>query len=256
MIDTTNDETRLAQAHINRMQIAGVAASAAQRAAMFTLARGITSIGASKFLAIYPFIGATAGAHALDFLGGFDITWSGTTTHDANGITGNGTTGYGDTGFTPSTSAVGLQDDFGFTLYNRTATKTTTMIDMGATDGTRTSALQLRRADDDFVLHLNSGTGVNVAVGASAKDGVTVGVRRGSTDMELYKDGSSLTTSAIVSNGLPTRPVYIQAYNNNGTTAFYTDSNLAFAAIHKGFTAEQVTEWTNLINAVQTLLSR
>jgi len=52
---------------------------------------------------IYPFVGGTAVAHAQNLKSTqFTITWNGTVTHDANGITGNGTTGYGNTGYSPA----------------------------------------------------------------------------------------------------------------------------------------------------------
>jgi len=54
--------------------------------------------------AIYPFVGATAAAHALNLKStNYSILWHGAITHDANGITGDGLTGYGDTRFNPRT---------------------------------------------------------------------------------------------------------------------------------------------------------
>lgn len=55
--------------------------------------------------AIYPFIGGTAAQHAQNLKSSsYTITWGGTVTHGATGITGNGSTGYGDTTFNPRTA--------------------------------------------------------------------------------------------------------------------------------------------------------
>jgi len=255
MIETSEAGRALAQGFVNRVQQTGVTFSPTQRRALSIIGTAISTIGWSRFYAVYPFMGATAATHALDMMGGFDVTWSGGVTHDSNGITGNGTTGYGDTSFTPS-SDLSDQNSFGFTLYNRTATRTTTMIDIGGTDGTRVSALQLRRSDDLVILHLSTGTATQVLTGATEKDGIFVGVRRSSSDNEIYKNGASIVSSTTASTGKTTRPMFLLAYNNNGSPFLNSNSNLAFASIHTGLTANEVIYWTSSIQAAQTLLSR
>ena len=48
--------------------------------------------------AVYPFIGGNSMAHSLNLAStNYGITWNGTVTHNANGVTGDGATGYGDT---------------------------------------------------------------------------------------------------------------------------------------------------------------
>lgn len=71
---------------------------------------------------IYPFVGGTAASHAQNLKSSsFTITWNGTVTHDANGITGNGTTGYGVSGYIPLSSGQMLISSTHVGLYRRTA---------------------------------------------------------------------------------------------------------------------------------------
>lgn len=55
----------------------------------------------NSIYAMYPLVGGTAGAHSINLKtpGTRSITWSGTVTHDANGIVGDGATGSGNCGF-------------------------------------------------------------------------------------------------------------------------------------------------------------
>jgi len=58
----------------------------------------------SKMVAMYPFVGATAGSHSINATldKTYDITWYGGMTHGISGSTGDGVNGYGDTNFTTS----------------------------------------------------------------------------------------------------------------------------------------------------------
>jgi len=70
---------------------------------------------------IYPFVGGTAGTHAQNLKSSsFTITWNGTVTHNANGITGDGATGFGDTTYIPSSSGQMILDSTHASFYRRT----------------------------------------------------------------------------------------------------------------------------------------
>lgn len=68
----------------------------------------------SKKKALYPFIGGTAFAHSLNLIdqSQYPIGWTGSPTHNANGVQFNGTSQYGNTGINPSTM-MGLYDKAG-----------------------------------------------------------------------------------------------------------------------------------------------
>lgn len=82
-------------------------------------AAGAGLSGSFRFL--YPFVGGNATAHSFNLLSPTTcrITWSGTVTHDGNGITGS-TTGRGNTG-TGLTGASGIQNTIvACGVYSRT----------------------------------------------------------------------------------------------------------------------------------------
>jgi len=70
---------------------------------------------------IYPFVGGTSVAHAQNLKSeNFTIAWSGSVTHDNNGITGDGASGYGDTGYSQLSGVSLGKFTSHFSLYLRT----------------------------------------------------------------------------------------------------------------------------------------
>lgn len=83
-----------------------------QKAAVNTLVTGLKNNGTPSFWAccdaIYPFVGGNSTSHSKNLKETntrYDIAWTGSVTHDANGITTDGATGYGDTGFIASSAS-------------------------------------------------------------------------------------------------------------------------------------------------------
>ena len=78
----------------------------------------------TKMIAIYPFVGGTATTHKFnlkdprDLDTAFRLTFSGTVTHNSNGITPNGTNGYANTYLIPSTSMTNNNTHISY--YSRT----------------------------------------------------------------------------------------------------------------------------------------
>ena len=60
-----------------------------QKNAIITLVSNLVSAGLwGKMLALYPYVGGTAGSHAVNLVNSlYTISWTGGVTHDANGIT-------------------------------------------------------------------------------------------------------------------------------------------------------------------------
>jgi len=184
---------------------------------------------------IYPFVGGTAGTHAQNLKSSsFTITWAGTVTHDANGITGNGTTGFGDTAYIPSSSGQWGLNSAHFGFYRRTT----------GTSGSR-----------DYVSVASGGPIVAVAgrgIGAASLNGGINEVgsstfaspsvlawsavtRIDSANKHGYSGATdSITVSA--SAGIPVLGVYVLARNNNGVADRFSNANLAGLTAGSGIT--------------------
>jgi hypothetical protein len=97
------------------------------------------------FRFLYPFVGGNAIAHSFNLADPATarITWGGTVTHNANGITGNGSTGYGDTGVAPGSSLVSAG------VYSRTSAAVDSSELSNGGSGSGTIAIGCRWSDDN-----------------------------------------------------------------------------------------------------------
>lgn len=255
MITTSSVALQKAQAYLNRLVAAGATLTTAQRAGVTALAKALGDIGITKFSAVYPLIGASAACHALDLIGAYDITWSGTITHDANGITGDGTTGYGNTGLTPSTHPLDVNSHHA-SVYNRTnaAAGGTNRSELGAYDGTNFLLVQSRRTDNLAVGHAHA---ASAQFTPSTTAGLFTVSRTAAGSFFLDRSGGAQSnTSTTAPGGLINRAVYLLAYNNAGTANSYSTSNLSFSSIGSGLTSAEVLTLYTAVQALQTVLAR
>ena len=81
--------------------------------------------------------------------------------------------------------------------------------------------------------------------------GMFIGNRNSSTQINLSIRGTQ-TTFNQNSNSLLTNPFQLGGVNPN----FFDTKELAFASIGDGYTAQNMTDETTIINAFQTALSR
>jgi hypothetical protein len=205
-------------------------------------------------------VGSAATPHRYNLrdISTFLITYGGTVTHDANGITGNGVNGFGDTGFSPLNNGLPL-DDAGIGVYTRTSANLGT--EMGASDAGLTNSLYLQtRAGGFTVMQANSST--FAAVAEATGTGLFVGVRRNATSMQIYKNGAStiLKTTSAGSSARTASTLNLMRLNTGGVGTSYSGKNIAFVLI---FTATNATfinanmaTLYNIIQQYQTLLSR
>jgi hypothetical protein len=92
-------------------------------------------------------------------------------------------------------------------------------------------------------------TSDTIATSVVGQNGLFLNSRTTLTNTIQYKNATALTTSAQTSTGISTTQIYIGAYNNNGTTAFFSNNETAFSSIGNGLNA---TEEGNFYTAVQT----
>lgn len=214
--------------------------------------------------ALYPFIGGTAASHSINLItpGTYSITWSGTVTHDANGITGDGTTGYGSTGltpglFTPSSGHIAV--------YNRTAAPSATI--RAFTGSYRNAplrhfALFTNTSSNGIIATLNS-TGVATHVTVSDTRGLLVGSRTATgindTQARIYRNGvgaGTLGSSTADATGISSDVIPILAERYNGNVTIFIATNLALASYGAGLTTTQIDALGAIVESYQSALGR
>ena len=201
----------------------------------------------SKCIALYPLPGTSAGNNAVNAKnpGTYDITWSGTITHDSNGFTGNGGAVHGATGITPS-SHMTLNDTH-LSVYCRT-TAASSNPDMGCIATDRIN-LAVRIGSNTITEH-----GSNFIVSANSDGkGFYVTTRRSNTDLELYKNGSTMSTNTGAGGGsLPNTILAVGGSTGQGGS----NHNIAFASVGSSLTDTEVANFHTAIETFQDALGR
>jgi hypothetical protein len=214
----------------------------------------------SKFLACYPFGGGTAAAHAINGKnpGTKDITWSGTVTHNANGITPNGSNGYGNTGISPGTDL--SIDDVHLSLYCRSTGANEPRSDFGSLAAGASTLLVLNiRYDNVLYAWFPQQTGGDAfSVSNSDAQGHFIATRIANNHLEAYLDGSSLgtQTGTRATGTMPSPNIYIGALNFNGSAVEHSNRNYAFASVGGGLSDTEAADYYTAVQAFQTALSR
>lgn len=213
----------------------------------------------AECLAIYPFVGGDATSHSYNLKNpaAFQITWNGTVTHNANGVTGNGTTGYGATGLQPSVSLT--QDDTHLAIYSRTDSAGS-YSEVGAQNDSLSKyvRISLRLGNTNFASDQYGSN--SLAVANTDSLGFHVATRRAVNQHEAYKNGSSIVTNTNSGSGGPvtdiTSEIYVLAVNDNGSAVRFSARNIAFISIGTGLTNTEVSNYTTAVETFQDALTR
>jgi len=125
-----------ATTYLSAITSAGSALSATQRSAVNQLFIALKTANLwNSLVALYPFVGGTSAAHAINAKNpaAYGIAWKGTVTHSAAGIVGDGLTGYGDTGIVPAAVFGASNSSVAMGFYcNAGSLTSATQQDMGA----------------------------------------------------------------------------------------------------------------------------
>lgn len=214
----------------------------------------------SKLLAIWPFVGGTATTHKYnlkdpqDLDASYRLTFSGSWTHNANGITGDGYSAYADTHLVSSTVLTTSSGSFGVYSRNDT-TGVSTDYDMGASDGADLKASLVISKYSNLFTYFGYGTATYPNLNGLNGAGMFVTNRNSSSVTDGYRNGSSVI-SASDTVTLPTVSFYIGAANRGGSMAYPSDKNWAFAFVGNGLTPTDVSNFYTAVQAFQTTLSR
>lgn len=208
-----------------------------------------------KCTAIYPFVGGNVWSckfnlkNPRDLNEAFRILFVNSPTVTYNGVDWNGTTQYANTNLTPSTNL--LQNDLHLSYYSRENTATNGG-DIGTNNGSGTIARTY--------LFLKSVYSINTEGEANLVNANTTGFficsRTASNLTTMFRNGASVSTSALASSGLSAVPIFIGCRNLNGTPINFADRQCAFVSIGSGLTVAQSFVFSQLVQQFQVILNR
>ena len=242
-----------AQAFFNRVDTAGGTLSATEKEAVNQLVLDMKDDGIwSSMKAIYPMVGASSAACAQNlksssFTGTFTSGW----TFASTGVMGNGSSAYMDTGLVPS-SELSLNSTH-LSFYSRTDSPSASSADIGSR-GSNSSWTLIEVYGNVLYNLINQSTISSVAMTTTL--GHFIGSRRGATDTEAYRNGSSVATFTTSSANLSDRNIFIAAMNNAPNPQYYSSREYAFASIGDGLTDTEASDFYTAVQAFQTTLSR
>jgi hypothetical protein len=208
----------------------------------------------AKIVTIRPYLGGTAGSHAVNAKNPatFGYTWHGTVTHNANGITGDGSTGYASGDAAPSDiGATG-----GLAFYKRVSGTGDNQCPIGSDD-----------AVSDFFAFIENnafnqkygmwGSNVNAIQAGAPGVGFWAINRTSTTDLQLFLNGASLNTNTTLTSfsGL-TQPMFALARNTGGFPTGFCDGNYALHCTFVGMATGDMATLSTIIQTFQTALGR
>lgn len=229
--------------------------------AVSQLASSLKSAGLwAKLKAIWPMVGGTASTHKWnlkdprDVDAAFRLAFFGTWTHSPTGAFP--ASGYADTFFNPATQFSASDGSLGF--YSRTATTGPAGVpnyDMGcASAGDARATIVICRYHSGLT-YLDFGTADYPNVAQTDGRGLFVTNRNGASNTTGYKNGAKILNAAddVLH---PNFSFYIGANNTNGSPAYYSTKECAFAFTGAGMTDAEQASLYSAIQAFQTTLSR
>jgi len=207
----------------------------------------------TKFKAIYPIVGGTAFAHAVNLKtpGTYNLTFASGVTHSSLGMLGNGTTGYANTNFNPNTSGATLNSHH-ISFYSRT-NNNITEVEMGAAAGGNTSILEIRTTGTTYGA-INSTASFTTFADTDSR-GFYMANRTASNVLNVWRNSTKKATGTTASSALVGGNLYVLAYNNV-TPQYYSTKQCAFSSIGSGLTDAEVANFYTAVQAFQTTLSR
>lgn len=243
-----------AAAYLADIVISGGTITPTIESAVDTLFTSLKSNGLySKMLAFYPYVGGTAGSHAINanLNKTYDITWYGGMSHGISGSTGNASNGYGDTNVPMSAYTNLLYTSFGF-YVNQAGT-------IGRSGGIAVSGYGFIFSEGGNVVWRHGQvTSGNPGLGITGDTrGMWSSVKEGSDVYNLYKNGNFYNTRSSLLN-ISSDPgltfYYFRA--NNPTNPNYSNTNLSFGYLSNNLLNSEISTLHSIINTFQTSLGR
>jgi hypothetical protein len=211
----------------------------------------------TKMNAIYPYVGGTATTHKYnlknpqDTDAAFRISFSGTITHNSNGVTGNGSTGFGNTFINVASDLGGGRDDASGFVYSRTNSQSG--VDFGAFDGTHGFQLNTRNTSNQLTSRCNTAT---LNSPANTDSVGFFGISRLSSSEYNRSINKSHTTVSNAATTAASRNIFVLALNNIGSATAFSARNIAFQCFGSGLTTAEIDSLVDINQTFQTTLGR
>jgi hypothetical protein len=218
-----------------------------------------------KIITMYPILGGTANSHSVmgKTTGLRTITWYGGVTHGVSGATGNGVNGYGDTNFGFNSTSGYSQNSIHYGIYVTVDGGGSNTYDFGSHANTDTDSgmydLAARRSSGSAIFDSPFAAGATrITVTTATPRGLLLGVRRASTDRQLYKNGSSIGTNVTSNNdALNNISPYIFGQNPGASgSIFYSNNTIGFVITGLALSTAEVSTLSTIINTFMTSLNR
>jgi hypothetical protein len=209
----------------------------------------------TKCTTIYPMVGGTSTTckYNLKDTTAYTLTEHGTISYASTGVTGNGSTGYLDTGLAANVLS---QNDYHISFYSRSNINNTE-VEIGSRGSNIDNDCFLEIRTSDTTYFAENSTVVNTINFLDTDSrGFYLGERTTSTHSEVYRNGTSKQTGGQTSAALNSQNIYICALNNNGTAAFFSTKECAFATAGLSLGTTLETTMYSDIQVFQTSLSR
>lgn len=243
-----------AQAFITATGISGTNATATNQLVIDLKAANIWT----KMKAIYPMVGGTATTckfnlkDARDLDAAYRLVFAGGGTFSANGYQPNGTNAYADTFINSLTNLTATSTHLSY--YSRTATVGLTA-EMGSNDNAAGTFYLYLRTAANFI----AGTTSVIVPFTSTTNaqGFWIGSKRSNSDREVYKNGTSETTSTVSDAGAYVNcKIFLGAVSTLNTPRLYSNKQCAFASIGDGLTDAEVLAYRTAVQLFNTTLGR
>lgn len=203
--------------------------------------------------ALYPLVGGTAQAHALNLKNpadtdeAFRLTFYGNPRHTNLGVAWNGADQYATTHYLPQEHL--LLDSTHLAYYTTADDTSTIQVEMGCSDGNTFFSL-LTHLNDHAYFENSEGGQVSAPVPTGL--GFTLGTRTRADELALYRDGQLLAATAGASRGFPALPVQLGCRSQG----CFSKKTCGLASIGTGLTPGQVQAYAAAVQVFQRALGR
>jgi hypothetical protein len=207
----------------------------------------------SKMKGLYPFVGGTATTHKYnlkdprDLDAAFRLGFSGSWTHNANGITGNGSDTYALSYFNPS--AIFSNTKAHLSIYIRNNT-TGSFLEWGLAISNLFFNLYAKFSGN-FSARINSADSPLNSANTDST-GLYIASRTGANAIFLKKNNSAAVTGTNAESNRPNGNLFLGQLNLNGSplSGYYTNRNYAFASIGYDLSEQNASDLYTIIDTL------